>query len=102
MKGQKMDIDWRTVQMFLSEDGVCEVQIDVENNKKVRCSCPSFMSRARCKHVNYVKEHMEKNEGHYAIRIPENVPDEEAYEAMANSEAFRQFIIKYAPVEVLE
>ena len=96
-----MDIDWRTVQVFLSEDGISEVQIDVDNSRKVRCNCEAFMRSARCKHAQFVKARMEENDGHYAIRIPEDVPDEEAFEAMGSSEDFRNFLLKYGKIEVL-
>lgn len=101
MKGRYMDIDWRTVQLFLSDDGVAEVQVDSDNHAKVRCTCPSFQNSARCKHSRYVKNAMAANEGHYAILIPEEVSEEEALAAMDDSEAFRQFVIRHARVEVL-
>jgi len=96
-----MDIDWRTVQLFLSEDGVAEVQLDADNSRKVRCNCKSFMSSARCKHVKFVKDQMAENNGHYAVKIPEDIPDDEAFDAMGDAESFRQFIIKYGKVEVI-
>lgn len=98
-----MDIDWRTVQMFLDETtfGVFEVQIDSENSRKVRCDCPTFKSSARCKHAKFVRNTMANNDGNYAIHIPEEISDEEAMEAMADPEAFREFIIKYGTVEVI-
>lgn len=97
-----MDIEWRTVQMFLDVDGVFEVEIDQDTHKKVRCSCTHFSRAARCKHTRYVKEAMENNDGHYAIQIPVDIDDEEAWTAMSSSEAFRDFIIKYGKVVVLE
>jgi hypothetical protein len=103
MKDVTMDIDWRTVQLFLDNTtmGVFEVQIDSENNRKVRCTCPAFNNSARCKHVKFVKNSMEQNDGHYSIKIPVEISDEEAFVAMSDSESFREFIIKYGTVEVI-
>lgn len=97
-----MDIEWRTVQLFLDSEGVSEVQIDHENHSKLRCDCLSFNNSARCKHVKHVREEMKKNQGHYSIEVNEDVPDEEAVLAMLNAETFRQFVIHHAKVKVLE
>lgn len=102
MKEVEMEIDWRTVQLFLDENGVAEVEVDVENNKKVRCTCKTFSSSARCKHVKYVRNLMEQNDGHYSVQIDVNVPDEEAIKAMSTREGFREFVLKYAKVEVID
>ena len=102
MKDVKMDIEWRTVQMFIGTDGVSEVEIDTDNSKKVRCTCTSFQSTARCKHVKYVKQYMIENNGHYSIHIPEDVPDEEAILAMADPALFREFVLKYNKVIALD
>lgn len=97
-----MDIEWRTVQLFLSNEGVSEVEIDHENHVKLRCNCVEFNKVARCKHVRYVKEAMKQNDGHYAIEIPEAIDDAEALVAMLNAETFRNFVVKYGKVKVLE
>jgi hypothetical protein len=102
MKGLQMDINWRTVQVFLETAGVFEVEVDQTNNKKARCTCPAFGNSARCKHVKFVKQQMEQNDGHYSVSIPVDIPDEEAIKAMATAEDFREFILKYGKVEVIE
>jgi hypothetical protein len=102
MKDLTMDIEWRTVQMFLSPDGVFEVEIDADNSKKVRCSCPTFQRSARCQHAKHVKKYMSENDGHYSISIPETVEDEEAFEAMADPKLFREFVLKHGKVEVID
>jgi hypothetical protein len=101
MKGSQMDIDWRTVQLFLSDEGVAEVEIDSENSSKVRCNCKEFMRNARCKHQKRVKAHIQANHGHYTVMVPEDVPEETAIKAMADSKAMREFILKHAKIEVL-
>lgn len=102
MKGLSMQIDWRTVQLFLETDGVVEVQIDAENNQKIRCTCSSFNNATRCKHAKFVKKQMDANDGFYSIHIPEDVDDDAAFIAMSTPESFRDFIIKYGKVEVID
>lgn len=95
------DIDWRTVQLFIGEEGVSEVSLDVENSRRVRCTCSMFSTMARCKHVKYVKKKVADNNGNYSVYIPEDVEDEEAIEALSNAESFRQFVLDYGKIEVL-
>jgi hypothetical protein len=102
MKGTAMGIDWRTIQIFLSDDFVCEVQVDTDNHKKMRCSCPIFSRVGRCKHVRFVKNAAENNSGHYSIMVTGDDATEEAViEASKDSKKFRDFIIKHAVIEVL-
>lgn len=102
MKETSMDIKWRTVQLFLEEYGVCEVEVDQENNQKARCTCPGFNRTGRCKHVKHVRDMMNANDGHYSIHIPVEVEEEEAINAFADASKFRDFIIKYGKVEVID
>jgi transposase len=102
MKEVSMDITWRTVQVFLEDYGVIEVEVDQENPTKARCTCPGFERTARCKHVKHVKESMEENEGHYSIYIPVEVDEQEAFKAMSDPTLFRDFIIKYGKVAVID
>jgi hypothetical protein len=96
-----MDIDWRTIQLFISNDGVAEVEVDSENSSKVRCSCPEFKKMARCKHQRRVKALISENDGHYTVLVPDDIPEEIAIAAMTDPTAMREFIIKYAKIEVL-
>lgn len=102
MKDLSMDIEWRTVQLFLGSEGISEVQIDHENHVKLRCSCAEFNKIARCKHTRHVRAAMKENEGHYSIEIPEMIEDAEAIVAMLNADTFRDFVIKYGKVKVIE
>jgi hypothetical protein len=97
-----MDIQWRTVQIFLDADGVAEVELDSENSSKMRCTCLTFSNAARCKHTKYIRKQLSDNDGHYSILIPEEVDDELALEAMEDPAAFRDFIIRYGKVEVID
>ena len=98
MKGSK--VDWRTVQVFLSPTGVYEVSLRPDD-PEARCTCPSYKIRNSCKHTDFVKKRMEENDVHYAILVPDNVPEEVAEQANENAQTFREFVLKYARVEVL-
>lgn len=101
MKEAQMDIEWRTVQLFLEEDGVFEVELDYENSKKVRCNCTAFKLSAKCKHQKWVRNLIAENDGHYAIQIPVDVDEDDALELMATAAGFREFILKHGKVEVI-
>lgn len=100
-----MEIEWRTVQMFLDKDnpdeGISEVSVDDHNPKKVRCSCRKFKMTARCKHAQFVKDKIKNSDGIYSIRVPEEVSDEEAIDSLADIDLFRDFVIKYGEVVVI-
>lgn len=98
MKGSK--VDWRTVQVFLSPTGVYEVQLSA-SAPDARCNCPTFTLRNSCKHTRYVQQRMAENDGNYAILVPDNIPEEIAEQANESAEKFREFVLKYARVEVL-
>lgn len=103
MREDNMTQEWRTVQIFLepSNLNIYEVEIDKENATKIRCNCRTFSSSKSCKHSHFVKKSMERNNGHYAIQIPADIPDELATESMEDAKLFRDFIIKYAKIEVV-
>ena len=44
---------------------------------------------------------MYMNAGHYSILVPEEIPEELALEASDSAEKFREFVVKYAKIEVL-
>jgi hypothetical protein len=44
---------------------------------------------------------MAENDGNYAILVPDDVPEDVADKASESPEAFRDFVLKYARVEVL-
>jgi len=98
MKGSKMD--WRTVQVFLSPTGVFEVQL-TSGDPEARCNCATYILRNNCKHTRFVKARMAENDGNYAILVPDNVPEDIAQQAQESPEKFREFVLKYARVEVL-
>lgn len=95
-----MDIKWRTIQFFISENGVCEVQSDDSSSKKLRCTCKDFSILARCKHVKFVKERIGES-GVFTVKLAEDIDSENVIAAMNDPELFREFLIHHAKIEVL-
>lgn len=97
-----MDSPWRTVQVFLSSAaaGIFEVEVDIDS-KDMRCTCPVWKKSNVCKHTRFVKDRMVYNKGQYSILVPNEVPEESALEANTDSKKFREFVLKYAKIEVL-
>lgn len=100
MKDATMLSDWRTVQLFLSEDGIAEVEVDALRPYQARCNCKAG-AKGKCAHIKRVREVMDANNGHYTVHIPVEIEEDEADLAMEDAESFRKFIIKYGKVEVL-
>ena len=100
MKGVSMS-DWFTIQMFLLDDGVCEVLGHTDDYRKMRCTCSSYTPIGKCKHVKFSRKKMEETEGVLHLTIPPSVTDDEADSIMRTSESFREFVIKYGKVEYL-
>ena len=101
MKGQSMSSEWRTVQQFISSQGagIFEVEVDTVT-KETRCNCPVWDKRGSCKHTVFVNSKI-KYTGHYSIMVPNEVPEELALEANGDADKFREFVVKYAKIEVL-
>lgn len=101
MKGMSMSSPWRTIQQFISEQavGIFEVEVNTDT-KETRCNCPLYVKRGACKHVQFVNFRI-RNTGHYSILVPNEVPEEMALEASDDPEKFREFVVKYAKIEVL-
>jgi hypothetical protein len=96
-----MALEWRTIQLFLSDDGVYEVEAATDNYSKMRCTCPAFKSSKKCKHTRHVKKKIETNGGTYAIHLPEDITDEEIQFALDDPDLFRELLIHHAKIEVI-
>lgn len=96
------DSGWRTVQLFLIKTGVAEVSINTGPTKSVHCTCPVFEKSKRCKHQKYVKAQIMENDGNFTINIPYEVDEDLMQMAIEDKELFRQFIIEYGKVEVID
>jgi len=96
-----MSSAWRTVQQFISAQGMGIFEVEVETDtKETRCTCPVFLKKDSCKHIQFVNEKI-KLTGHYSILVPNEIPEEMALEANSDAAKFREFVIKYAKIEVL-
>lgn len=101
MEEVEMSVEWRTVQFFISLDGVAEVELDADDSSRVRCSCAGYSSTSRCKHVRFVKARLKDSDGSYEVTMPGDVPDDEAEDALLSAAAWRVFVMKYGEIEVL-
>ena len=101
MKGQSVDSPWRIVQQFISEQavGIFEVEVNTET-KETRCNCPVYAKRDSCKHTQFVNFRI-RNTGHHSILIPTEISEDMASEASDDPVKFREFVVKYAKIEVL-
>jgi hypothetical protein len=97
--GTGMKSDLWTLQFFISEEGVCEVRADFHDYSKMECTCSSWNSRRKCKHVRFVKKAIENNDGYFSIKL--DAEAEDVIEESDGPEAFRKMLLKYATVEVL-
>jgi hypothetical protein len=102
MKGMSMNTEWRTVQLFISAQaaGVFEVEVDTDT-KQTRCNCPVWKKSLACKHTTFVDNRMRMNRGHYSILVPDEVSEDVAMEANDDPKKFRDFVVRYAKVEVI-
>lgn len=101
MKGPQVSSAWRTVQQFISAQGMGIFEVEVETDtKETRCTCPVYGKRGFCKHIQFVKDKI-KYTGHYSIMVPNEIPEELALEANIDAEKFREFVVKYAKIEIL-
>lgn len=102
MKKERLVTDhgWRTVQFFLSPQGVYEAEVNLESSA-LRCNCPGFGSRAFCRHTRWITGQMEKHSGSFPLQVSSRANAHEAKEANASPEAMRTFVLKYGKVEVL-
>jgi hypothetical protein len=89
--------DWKTIQFFLSLNGVCEVQVSTD--KDMRCTCNGYSARRKCKHVNWCKISV-KNDI-FPINISDAAPDEDIQEANSSPVAFRELLLRYGKIVVL-
>jgi hypothetical protein len=94
--------DWRTLQFFISENGVHEVEGDLDNAKQIRCNCFKFSKRRSCVHVKHVKRMIKESNGNFTIITGKNVTDEDVSNAFSDKEVFRNLILKYSPIESID
>jgi hypothetical protein len=92
----------RLIQIFLSpaaSPGPCIFEVS-SNNGKLYCTCPGFNGRSTCKHTRFVKARIESNGGTYPLEILKSATPTDAQLAESSPEAFRDFVIRFAKIEV--
>lgn len=97
-----MEDDWRTIQFFLGPKGVSEIEVNAGNKSYMRCTCKIFSNEGNCSHITFMKNQIKRQNGSLTVILPEDVPNDEIFQAQTNSKAFRQLILKYGIVEVIE
>ena len=97
--GLKMS-DWQVLQIFLSETGVHEVELNADG-RTLRCNCPGFSGRVHCKHMRFVRSKMNKNGGIYPCDLSTRASKLDALAASQDPVAFRQLLIDYGRIEVV-
>lgn len=90
-----MSEDWKTVQFFLTPQGVYEVEIGAES--RYRCTC----HRDMCKHIRFVKKKAAENGGSYPVKISQGVSERDLARARKSPRKFRELILKHAVPEVM-
>lgn len=95
-----MERDWRSIQFFLSESGVYEVEADMDN-EGLRCNCRAYALKNLCKHVRFVSNKTDANNGVYPVKVSSKITEQQALTAQRSAENFRDFLIKYGRVEVV-
>lgn len=98
---QLKSMEWRVVQLFLDENGIHEFELDIDDNRHVRCSCTKFQKKGDCKHAKWMDESIMDNGGHYTIQVPDTIDEVEAALALDDADEFRDFVIKYGKIEVV-
>lgn len=102
-----MEKDWRTIQIFLGKNLdksgaplIAEVSIHADGPTNIRCTCEVFHKLDYCPHSLKVTRRMEKNNGSFGLVVPENVSDEDAYNAFTSAESSREFVLRYGKIEI--
>lgn len=91
---------WQITQIFLSDTGVEEVFVNLDN-KKLRCTCEGYSSRSACKHVRFVSDRMKINGGVYPVEVSNKASDSESEMAILDPKLFRKFLLRYGKIEVI-
>jgi hypothetical protein len=91
---------WQTTQLFLSANGVHEVEINLDT-QKLRCTCDGASMRGACKHTAFVNKRMDLNGGIYPVEVSKSADLDMASALSLDPKAFRNFLVKYGKIEAL-
>lgn len=93
----------RLLQVFLSPTATPGPSIfEVSSNEEgdLYCTCAGYKGRTTCKHTRFVKARIDSNKGSYPLEISKSATDEDTEKAKESPEAFRDFVIRFAKIEV--
>lgn len=99
-----VDNEVKLLQLFLTDNqipgpGIYEVVLN--KSDKVLCNCQTFTSRKSCKHSKLVQSRLDSHDGLYPIELIKQPTAEEAQRAGDSYKETRDFIIKFAKIEVV-
>jgi len=95
-----MTNDWQTTQIFLSDNGVFEVEVSA-SSYRLRCGCNGYSTRLSCKHTRFVKQRMNANNGVYPTEISNRASKVDSLIASKDPKAFRELLVHYGKIEVV-
>lgn len=104
MRESPVTNEFRIVQIFLPVvPGRGPEIYEVSSNElTLKCTCEFFVSRNRCKHIDFVQARIDSNGGkNYPLEISSRATPEDARKAQESVDNFREFIIKFGKVEVI-
>ena len=95
--------DRRLIQVFLPKTatpGVSIYEVSSDPDGVLYCNCAGYVDKGTCKHVRLVNSRIKENKGTYPLEMIAKSSKEEAEEARASAESFRNYIIKFGKIEV--
>lgn len=93
----------RLLQVFLSPTatpGPSIFEVSSTTDGTLSCTCSGYNGRTTCKHTRFVKARLDSNNGSYPLEISKSATEEDAEKAKESPEAFRNFVIRFAKIEV--
>lgn len=93
--------DWVTIQFFVSDDGTFEVEASNKNYRRMKCNCTDFNKFLGCKHVKYVRQYIDENDGMFSVKMPDDMSDSELEDVINGDTNFRDILLKYGKVVYL-
>jgi hypothetical protein len=93
----------RLIQVFLSPTatpGPSIFEVSSSPEGSLSCTCSGYKGRTTCKHTRFVKARIDSNNGNYPLEVSKAATEEDTEKAKESPEAFREFVIRFAKIEV--
>lgn len=104
MKESPVTNEFKIVQIFLpvvSSKGP-EIYEVSSNEVTLKCTCPTYAGKNKCKHLDFVQARIDSNGGkNYPLEISSRATPEQAKKAQESAENFRDFVIMFGKIEVI-